>query len=642
MSAEEELAIIGMAIRTAGADDLEEFWRLVRNGEQALATTEHVSLPRAGLLADPTAFDAAHFAINGREAELMDPQHRLVLEACESAADDAVIDLRAYRGTVAVYAAGNLSAYRPQAMMSAGSPSEMFLAHIGNVPDCIASRVSYRFGFTGEAVSVQSACSSSLVAVHLARRALLSGDADLAVVVGVSLSTPAEFTWRSPAYSADGECAPFAERASGMVEGEGVCAILVKRLADAYRDSDPIWSVLESSAVNNDGANRLGFAAPSPDGQAAVITEAYTRLARPGRPQYVEAHGTGTVLGDQVELEALRRVYQADGKTNHRIVVGSVKPNIGHLVQASGLAGLIKASLCLDRQTLPPMANEGSDGPRAVGSGFEVLAQAQAWPGDIIRRAAVSSFGIGGTNSHVILREAPRRGVSPECGKAHILRLSARDDNEANRHQAALSQWIAAHPGVPICDIARSLAARPVHRGPARVATATTTSELLQVLTQEGPAAAIGLADLPDAVNHHSDCGHRIHIPTRRLSRPVQPGGRQGTARVDDSSASRQPDLGSAERQKPVPGENRAEPSTGGDADPYEVISRAVSGLLGSPVGLRDSLTEAGADSLVLLDLLSTVEGELGIRLPLRAALEADTIEELASLCPPVTGDTVG
>jgi phthiocerol/phenolphthiocerol synthesis type-I polyketide synthase E len=448
-----DIAVVGMAGRFPGALNLEQYWRNIRDGVCSVTWFDDAALDAAG--ADPRArqdpnfvpagfvlegldrFDAAFFGYSPREAELIDPQHRLLLETAWEALEDAGHDPRQRSELVGVYAGCGASSYlmfnvaaHPEIVKDLGGNQVM----LGNRPDFLASRISYKIGLEGPSIDVQSACSSSLVAIVLACQALLSFQCDVALAGGVSVDST-----RSQGYvfqldglfSPDGVCRTFDARAQGTVGGNGVGMVTLKRVTDAVAAGDRIRAVIKGSAVNNDGAARAGFTAPSVDGQALVITTALANAGiDPDAIGYVEAHGTATVLGDPIEVAGLNAAFV--GVPTGRCALGSVKPNIGHLDAAAGVAGLIKTVLCLEQGVIPPLPNYESPNPRidfAV-SPFYIPTQAASWPdSDEPRRAGVSSFGLGGTNAHVVLEQAPPAiALADDRPQTQLLVLSARTD----------------------------------------------------------------------------------------------------------------------------------------------------------------------------------------------------------------------
>ncbi|MDQ0714036.1 phthiocerol/phenolphthiocerol synthesis type-I polyketide synthase E [Streptomyces luteogriseus] len=462
-----DIAVTGMSGRFPGAPDIASLWVSVLGGEVlttrfgaeelAAAGVPHHLLaapgyvPVHGALADPYRFEHELFGISPREAELMDPQHRLMLEAAWAALEDAGCAPNAAGPTTGVYASASSSGYL-RAMLTSGT-----LDHAGveqalraNEPDYMATRIAYRLGLTGPALSVLTACSSSLVAVHLAVQSLLQGECDQAVVVASAVGHPQVGYLHVPGgiLSSHGVCRPFDAEADGTLGGSGVAAVVLRRYEDALKDGAPLHGVILGSAVNNDGAAKAGYHAPSAEGQEAVIRAAMSAADVPGDSVgYLEAHATGTRIGDPIEWSAATAAYRGIGAGSGQIAVGAVKANIGHLDAASGLVSLVKALLVLREGKVPPVAGFHSRNPLLDdGSPLTVPTAARDWDGPEPRRAGVSSFGIGGTNAHVVLEQPPARpapqGPTPPADR--LLVLSAANPralrDSARRLAAALTR----------------------------------------------------------------------------------------------------------------------------------------------------------------------------------------------------------
>jgi len=435
------VAIIGMAGRFPGARDVEQFWLNLRDGVEGIsflseeeviaggvrpAQAQHPDYVRAkGLLEGAEMFDAAFFGYNPREAEIIDPQQRVFLECAWSALEAAGYGSDKRTTAVGLFAGASSSTYlwnllsNPSLLEDVG----FFQIMLGNDRDYITTRVSYEMNLKGPSVNVQTGCSTSLVAVHLACQSLLDYQCDMALAGGVSITLPLAGGYLYQAggiASPDGHCRAFDEGAQGTVHGNGVGIVVLKRLADALADGDHIRAVIKGSAINNDGANKIGFTAPGVEGQAQVISEAQAVAGMSADAiSYVEAHGTATPLGDPIEVAALSQAFRsATPRPAASCALGSVKTNIGHLDAAAGVTGLIKAVLSLEHKQLAASLHFSHLNPRCDFSGtpFYVPQQARAWEAGEDgepRRAGVSSFGIGGTNAHVI-RSRSRRSP-PAC-----------------------------------------------------------------------------------------------------------------------------------------------------------------------------------------------------------------------------------
>jgi phthiocerol/phenolphthiocerol synthesis type-I polyketide synthase E len=472
------VAITGMACRLAGARSAAAFWDGLCGGveyvrtltdEQLLAAGVAASLlddpayvRRRGVLEDVDLFAAPFFGYTPREAELMDPQQRFFLECAYEALENAACDPGRYGGLIGVFGTASANTYR----LHAGRHRELAEAvgviqsDLSSEVDYLASRVSYKLDLRGPSMTVQTACSSGLVAVHLACQSLLNHECDTALAGAVAIQVPqAGYRYREGGIgSADGRCRAFDSGAAGTVGGDGVGVVVLKRLADAQADGDHVYAVIRGSAVNNDGASKVGFTAPSVRGQAEAIAEAQAMAGvDPRTVRYVECHGTGTVVGDPIELEALTQVFGAGTDDRSFCAIGSVKTNVGHLDVAAGLAGLVKATLAVHHGRIPASLHFREPNPacRLDASPFYVNTELSDWPsGQRPRRAGVSSFGLGGTNAHVVLEEAPPRPPSGPARPGHLLVLSARSADALDRSAADLGAHLRAAPGDALADVA--------------------------------------------------------------------------------------------------------------------------------------------------------------------------------------------
>ncbi len=477
-----QVAVIGLACRFPGARNADEFWQNLTGGIDSIArsTTPQGMIAR-GLLADPEHFDADYFGLSPREARLINPQHRVFLECAVEALENAGYDPARHGGAVGVYAGAGENAYAQltrdlRASDAAGrgplSTVSDWEIRVANGPDFLCGRVAHRLGLRGPTVAVQAACATSLVAVHLAVQGLLNGECDLALAGGVTVRHPAPADPSDDVgiQAPDGVCRTFDANARGLVSGDGVGIVVLKRLADAIADGDRVDAVIRGSAVNNDGADRIGFTAPGVDGQAAVITNAQRAAGvDAGTCTYVEAHGTGTPLGDPVEIEALTQAFRRDTDRRGFCWIGSVKTNIGHTDAAAGVAGLIKTVLALKHGVLPPSLHFETPNPQIdfAASPFRVVTRTQRWrpPDGLPRRAGVSSFSVGGTNAHVILEQTPTpRRPTPPPGSWYLLPLSARTPQALAAVTDRLAEHLRARPRTPLADVAWTLqTGRPEH-----------------------------------------------------------------------------------------------------------------------------------------------------------------------------------
>ncbi|MEM7198650.1 MAG: amino acid adenylation domain-containing protein [Planctomycetota bacterium] len=484
------IAVVGMAARLPGAPSIDAFWdhlRAGRDGVQHFSRDELLAagvdaallddprfVPAGPVLADIDRFDAGFFGIPPRQAQIMDPQHRLLLETAWTALEHAGIAPGPAAGRVGVYAGAGVGSYFLRNLAS----SPALLAGVGatavrhaNRIDNLAVRVAYHLDLAGPAVTVQSGCSSSLVAVHLAAQALRAGDADVALAGGVTVDAGQGRGYRfqpGGINAPDGRCRAFDQNAAGTVFGSGVGAVVLKRLSDAIADGDTVHAVMLGSAINNDGALKPGFTAPSVEGQAAVVAEALERAGvAPADIDFVEAHGTGTSIGDPVEVAALTRAFGGAEAPRGTCALGSVKSSVGHLDAAAGIAGFLKAVLAISHGEVPPTLHFEAPNPR-LGldrSPFRIASELQPIAGPPAeRRAGVSSFGIGGTNVHVVLGGPPAAPPAPmeptaTSDGATILLLAARSETALDRLTDDLGRHLAARPDQPLADVAWTLAA---------------------------------------------------------------------------------------------------------------------------------------------------------------------------------------
>jgi acyl-CoA synthetase (AMP-forming)/AMP-acid ligase II/3-oxoacyl-(acyl-carrier-protein) synthase/acyl carrier protein len=476
-----DVAVVGMSCRFPGADGLAEFWRNLREGRESItsfsyddvagsgihrAALDHPDYVRASaILSDVESFDAEFFEYTPHQARLMDPQHRLALECAWECLESAGYDPFTDDSIVGIYAGSSMNTYllnqvmpnrhrldenddlRVTTVNSVGG-FEMMLA---NDKDYLTTRIAYKLNLRGPAITVQTACSTSLVTVHMACQSLIAGECDMALAGGVSVQVPqraGHLYHEGIMLSPDGHCRAFDARAVGTVFGSGVGMVLLKPLADASRDGDFVWAVVKGSAVNNDGHRKLNYMAPSGDGQAAVTAEAIGMSGVDADTiTYLETHGTGTILGDSIEIEGLTQAFRAQTLRKGFCAIGSVKTNLGHLQIASGMASLIKTVLALHHRELPPSLHFEKPNPRIDFSNSPFFVNTRLVPWETQgtpRRAGVNALGIGGTNAHVVLEEAPERPPANhgEDGRAHLFTLSARNaqalEDLARRYREAL------------------------------------------------------------------------------------------------------------------------------------------------------------------------------------------------------------
>ncbi|MBR5704739.1 MAG: acyltransferase domain-containing protein, partial [Deltaproteobacteria bacterium] len=480
--AAEAVAIIGMAGHFPGASTPDEFWENLAAGvesirfyneEELLASgfTREIArhprfVPAYGQLDGVALFDANFFHMTPREAELCDPQQRHLLEIAWETLESAGCDPAAYEGRVGVFVGVGSNAYFEENLLPALGHTDVatnFQISLLNGKEFVATRISYKLDLDGPSLNVNTTCSTSLVAVHLAARAVLEGQCELALAGGARIQTGGATGYlyhEGFILSPDGHCRAFDSSAAGTVGGSGAGLVALKKLSAAMKEGDPILAVIRGSAVNNDGADKVGFTAPGVHGQTEVIRQALrTSGVDPSSIGYLEAHGTGTALGDPIEIRALTNAFGA--VEPGRCAIGSVKTNIGHLDAASGVAGLIKTVKALEHGQIPPSLHFKSPNPAIdfAHSPFFVASQLIPWRrGRTPRRAGVSSFGIGGTNAHVILEEAPLLLSDPPRRTRLLLPFSAHTESALSRMADNLAAFIEHHPEVNPDDLAYTLA----------------------------------------------------------------------------------------------------------------------------------------------------------------------------------------
>lgn len=465
-----DVAVIGLSGRFPGARNVDEFWERLCAGVESITVfsdDERQGVKAEAVLDDVELFDASFFGFTPREAETLDPQHRIFLEESWAALENAGYSSESDRGRIGVFAGESLNTYflhnlyPNRKLLDSLGASQVVIA---NDRDYLTTQVSFRLHLKGPSLSIQTACSTSLVAIHVACQSLLNRECDLALAGGVSVSVPqglgGEYQ-EGGIISPDGHCRAFDAKARGTVKGSGAGVVVLKRLADALNDRDTIRAVIKGSAINNDGATKVGFTAPSIDGQASVIEEALALAAiEPEMIGYVEAHGTGTALGDPVEIAALTQAFRTGTEATGFCPIGSVKTNIGHLDAAAGVASFIKTVLALEHKQIPPSLNFEHPNPNIdfANSPFFVNTELRRWDTKgTPRRAGVSSFGIGGTNAHVVLEEAPASDVFATAGSPQLLVLSARTQNGLAQASARLAKHLDQRPEVDLADVAYTL-----------------------------------------------------------------------------------------------------------------------------------------------------------------------------------------
>ena len=480
-----DIAIVGMAAQLPGASGLDAYWEMLSSGRSAIRRLSEDELRAAGVdpatLADPnyvpfaanlegySDFDAEFFGLSPKEAAIMDPQHRKFLEVSWHALENAGHMPENFAGPIGVYAGCGMGSYFYFNICSnrdlVDSTGMFLLRHTGNDKDFLSTRLSHFLDLKGPSISLQTACSTSLVGVHYAAAALLNGECDMAIAGGVTIDLPQGqgYTFKeNEILSPDGECHAFDHRAQGTVFGSGAGAVVLRRLEDAIADRDHIWAVIKGTAVNNDGSDKAGYLAPSVGGQAAAIAEAQAIAGiSSDTVDYIECHGTGTYLGDPIEVAALSEAFRETTNEVGFCRIGSVKTNIGHLDTAAGAASLIKTALSLHHKQIPPSLGYEKPNPAIEfeDSPFFVNDRLTDWVSHKgPRRAGVNSLGVGGTNAHAVVQEAPLRSPSEQSDwPFQLLTLSARNKTALDANSAALSDYLGAAPDVDLADVAYTL-----------------------------------------------------------------------------------------------------------------------------------------------------------------------------------------
>jgi acyl transferase domain-containing protein len=475
----ESIAIIGMSGRFPGARNLDEFWQNLRDGVESISRFSEEEIKLAGVdpallkvpgyvnagavLEDIDLFDALFFGYSARDAESIDPQQRLFLECAWESLENAGCDPETYPGLIGVFGGSDMSSYLFQIYANTDVLSHAYggMTVIGNDKDYLTTQVSYKLNLRGPSIAVQTSCSTSLVAVSMACHSLLSYQCDIALAGGVAVGVPQKkgyFYQPGGIASPDGHCRTFDATGEGTVVGNGVGIVVLKRLSEALADGDYIHAVIKGAALNNDGSAKVGYTAPSIEGQAQAIAMAQAMAGvNPETITYIEAHGTATILGDPIEIAALSQAFNS--RTNKRsfCAIGSVKSNVGHLASAAGVAGLIKTVLALRHRQLPPSLHFTQPNPRIdfANSPFYVNSQLSAWKSDgNPRRAGVSSFGVGGTNAHVVLEEAPPIQASGPSRPYHLLVLSAKTSTALEAVTDNLVEYLKQHATLNLADVA--------------------------------------------------------------------------------------------------------------------------------------------------------------------------------------------
>lgn len=509
----QDIAIIGMSGRFPGSNNLEQFWQNIKNGVESISFLSAEELSKYGIkeksinnpnyvkasaaVSDIDMFDADFFGYSPRESQEMDPQQRLFLECAWEAIENGGYDPNTYEGSIGVYAGVAINTYLLNNLYPNFDLTEAnnrsFEQMVANDKDYLATRTAYKLNLTGPAINIQTACSTSLVAVHIACQSLLNGECDMALAGGVSIVLPqAGYLYQEGMIlSPDGHCRAFDAGAKGTVPGNGLGIVLLKGLEDAIADRDFIYAIIKGSAVNNDGSLKLGYTAPSVDGQSAAIAEAQAIAGVDVESiTYIEAHGTGTELGDPMEIEALKTVFLRNTEKKGFCAIGSLKTNMGHLNTAAGVAGLMKTALALKYKLLPPSLNFEQPNPQInfANSPFYVNTTLSEWKSNgTPRRAGVSSFGVGGTNAHAILEEAPPEEETEEEVSelpVQLLTLSGKTDSALTELVARYITHLETYKEQTLADICYTAQTCRSHFHHRLAAVATNKEELAAKLQQ--------------------------------------------------------------------------------------------------------------------------------------------------------------
>jgi acyl transferase domain-containing protein len=679
-----EIAVVGLAGRFPGAAGPAELWDNLSRGVESVrrltdaeldearvppaARRDRDFVPYGAPLDGAELFDAGFFGYSHREAEILDPQQRLFLECCWQALEDAGRDPAGVGVPVGVFGGATTSTYlifhlasNPQ-VTAAVDPLQLLVA---NAADSLTTRVAYKLDLQGPSFTVQCACSTSLVAVHLACQSLLAEECDLALAGGVSVpvSQRAGYRYRPGSIlSPDGCCRPFDARAAGTVFGSGAGVVALRRAADALADGDPIRALILGSAVNNDGSFKVGYTAPSVDGQAGVIAEALSAAGvEPESLGYVEAHGTGTSLGDPIEIQAVTKAFRAFTERTGFCATGSVKGNVGHLDVAAGVAGLIKTVLALEHAQVPPSLHFETPNPKIdfAASPVYVNTALAPWPRrEGPRRAGVSSFGFGGTNAHVVLEEAPAPLATAAEEGPQLLVLSARSDEALRAAAGRLAEHLAARgteASPSLADVAWTLQTgrRTFERRLAVVASsreqalrclgAAARGEAVPEPIPAGDAAAPLAAAGRDWTAGRAVDWNALHAGRRRrVPLPTYPFERQRYW-IDPAPAASAPPAagaGAAEAAAPPPPAQELHPRPALSTpyvEPRNELERLIASVWGrvlgvDRVGVHDNFFDLGGDSLIAVHAADALRAELARELPVVSLYEGLTVASLAKL----------
>lgn len=657
---EHAIAVVGMAGRFPNARNVETFWHNIVQSKEAITffktedlisagiSTEQIQSPHyvkaRGIIEGAELFDAEFFGIPPREAQIIDPQHRLFLECAFEALENANCDPDRYSGMIGVYGGVGRSTYFLHNLYPNSHLMETmgdYLIRIGNEQDFFASRVSYKLNLKGPSLSIQTACSSSLVSICVACNHLLTYQCDMALAGGSSIFVPQQSGYthqEGMIFSQDGHCKPFDAEAQGTVPGNGVGVVVLKRLEDALTDQDTIYAVIRGYGLNNDGGEKISYSAPSVKGQTAAIESAILMAEiDPATISLVEAHGTGTFLGDPVEIEALTKAFRQFTQEKDFCAVGSVKSNIGHLMEASGVAGFIKSVLAIYHKKLPPTLHFNTKNPHieTENSPFYINTELKEWPSATNpRRASVSSFGVGGTNAHIILEEAPKLSIplESELTIPYLLILSAKTPSALDAMSRNLGNYIKANPALSLTNVSYSLQVGRKEFTSRRFIICSGREEAIDTLlslkngisspqstSREKLLDEMGNSWISGGVIDWATFWSEEIIKPRRISLPTYPFERKKNW-IDPPSKIKVKCHTSLPQKK----ENLF-------SDVENRLLEIWRQNLGIEIiGLDDSFFTLGGDSLLAIQVLSQIEKEIGISLKLQTFYQFPTISRLA------------
>lgn len=634
----ETVAIVGMAGKFPGAANIDEFWQNILAGKASITRFDEKELLENGIsqaelnnpnyvktkgwLAEADCFDAEFFGYTPREAELMDPQHRVLLETVYAALEDVGCNPMTFEGDIGVFASASQNSYLLRHLAQDTTllnDANYYQVVLGNGNDFLATRISYKLNLRGPAQTIQTGCSSSLVAVHYACQSLLNYECDVAVVGGVSITTPLKSGYlykKEGIASPNGQCRPFDAEANGTLPGNGCGVVVLKRLSDARENQDRIYANIKGSAINNDGNNKVGYTAPSVSGQAKAIqmAQAVANVA-PSSIHYIEAHGTGTRMGDPIEIAGLVRAFGKQEKQQW-CAIGSLKGNVGHLDAAAGVAGLMKTALSLYHQTIPPSGNFSSANPDIdfEHSPFFVNSEARSWTRDKTpRRAGVSAFGIGGTNAHAILEEELQPLVQSDQ-EWHLLPISAKTPAALAELREQFIKYLETHPDLNLANAAYTLQTRRMTHAERSILICRKETGKIQIgaiddlLAEQQVYAKAWLSgeEVTSALSNNS----ALSVTTL----PTYP-----FARIVHWLPVKYPAPIASPKQ-----ENKEE-------DLETKFARILQMLLGvETVSWEENFTDIGADSLMLIDFVVEVEQQCQVTIPTGVIAEYFSIVRLA------------